>query len=143
MFKKMLMSLFVVFAVAVPGVALAQDAMGEGLSELLPALVAAAQGGQWNLVIALALMVVVALATKVKFVAAWIPPKAKPWVAAVAGVLGAVATVVVGGGTWGAAVMSGLVTGAAASGFWSLIGKHVFGTKKNVENPDLQEGEVE
>ena len=59
------------------------------------------------------------------------PKAAKPWVAAVAGVLAAIATTVITTGDWLSAVLNGLVTGAAATGLWELIGKRFLKKKED------------
>ena len=74
-------------------------------------------------------MVLVFLLTKVKFIDNLLPAKAKPWIAAVAGILAAVATTVITTGNWLTAVLAGLTTGAAATGLWELIGKRVLARK--------------
>lgn len=122
--KKFLLALAIL---AVPSTALAQDVDPDSLGDLVPALVAAVQGGQWSLVVSLALMVLVFLATKIPFIKEWLPRAALPWVSAVSAVVMSVAVTAMTSGDWLAAVLNGLVTGAAASGFWSLVGKRVLG----------------
>jgi len=130
MLKTAKTALFTLVALLVPVLAFAQDAApeatevpAEDFGELLNMLIEAAKGGEWSIFVAALIMVLVFLATKIKFIDNLLPAKAKPWVAAVAGVLGAVATVAMTTGDWLQAVLSGLVTGAAASGLWELIGK--------------------
>ena len=105
---------------------------------LITALVAAAKGGQWALVAAFGLMVAI-WALKTFFWKA-LPPKAMPWVAAVAGVLLSFAATLQGGASWFQAAVAGLVTGAAASGLWSLVGKHLLPTKKEPQESAPVEG---
>ena len=109
----------------VPSLAFAQDeaAAPDELGELIPALIAAAKGGEWSVFVALVIMVLVFLATKVQFIDNVLPKAAKPWVAVIAGVLSAIAATVYTTGDWVQAILGGLVTGAAASGLWELIGK--------------------
>jgi len=130
MLKNAKLALFTLVALLVPVLAFAQDAApeatevpAEDFGELLNMMITAAKGGEWSLFVAALIMVLVFLATKIKFIDNLLPASAKPWVAAVAGVLGAVATVAMTTGDWLQAVLSGLVTGAAASGLWELIGK--------------------
>lgn len=132
MLKTAKTALFTLVALLVPVLAFAQDAAPEAteaptedFGELLNMLIEAAKGGEWSIFVAALIMVLVFLATKIKFIDNLLPAKAKPWVAAVAGVLGAVATVAMTTGDWLQAVLSGLVTGAAASGLWELIGKRI------------------
>lgn len=122
---KYLLSLLILL---VPSVALAQEPPStfEGLVE---GMVDAAKGSQWSVFVSLLIMVLVFLATKIPVIHEYLPPAARPWVAAVAGVLAAVSAEAFTSGDWMKAVMSGLVTGAAASGFWSLVGRHTLGRK--------------
>jgi len=131
MLKNAKIALFTLVALLVPVLAFAQTAApdvteeaSKDFGELLNVMVNAAKGGEWSLFVAALIMVLVFLATKIKFIDNLLPTKAKPWVAAVAGVLGAIATVAMTTGDWLQAILSGLVTGAAASGLWELVGKH-------------------
>lgn len=99
------------------------QALGDNPLELVPAIIEAAKGGQWSLFASMLIMLLVFLMTKVEFIAKALPDAAKPWVAAAAGVLAAVGATAATTGNWGQAIMSGLVTGAAASGLWELVGK--------------------
>lgn len=58
------------------------------------------------------------------------PTSALPWVSAGMGIVASVATDLIAGGTWYVAIFNGLLLGAAASGMWSLVGKHVFVKKE-------------
>lgn len=147
MLKTAKTALFTLVALLVPVLAFAQDAAPEAteaptedFGELLNMMIAAAKGGEWSLFVAALIMVLVFLATKIKFIDNLLPAKAKPWVAAVAGVLGAVATVAMTTGDWLQAVLSGLVTGAAASGLWELIGKRILKKDAPAEEPATTEG---
>jgi hypothetical protein len=116
---------------AVPSLAFAQTAgapPSDDLGGMVSLIVDAAKGGQWGVFASLAIMILVFLATKVPFVQDWLPSAARPWVAAGAGVLGAVAATVLTTGDWVQAILSGFLTGAAASGLWSLVGRHVLKT---------------
>jgi drug/metabolite transporter (DMT)-like permease len=70
-----------------------------------------------------------------------VPAKALPWVAVGVGVLTAVATKLAGiaMGTptteWLTVIGSGVISGATASGLWSLLGKHFFGAKAAPQDP--------
>jgi hypothetical protein len=109
---------------ALPSLALAQDAgIPDDLGGLVTGTAEAVKGGHWSMVVALAIMILVFFATKVPLVKSRLPSAARPWVAAVAGVLAVVAATVYTSGDWMSAVLQGLVTGAAASGFWELVGK--------------------
>lgn len=62
------------------------------------------------------------------------PTNYLPWVSAAMGIVVSVATDLIAGGTWYYAIFNGLLIGAAASGMWSLVGKHVL-VKKTAEEP--------
>jgi len=96
-------------------------------------MIAAAKGGEWSLFVAALIMVLVFLLTKVKFIDNLLPSASKPWIAAVAGILAAVATTVITTGNWLTAVLAGFTTGAAASGLWELIGKRILKKKTPAE----------
>jgi uncharacterized membrane protein len=147
MLKTAKTALFTLVALLVPVLAFAQDAApeatevpAEDFGELVNMMISAAKGGEWSLFVAALIMVLVFLATKIKFIDNLLPAAAKPWVAAVAGVLGAVATVAMTTGDWLQAVLSGLVTGAAASGLWELIGKRILKKDAPAEEPATTEG---
>ena len=147
MLKNAKLALFTLVALLVPVLAFAQDAApeatevpAEDFGELVNMMISAAKGGEWSLFVAALIMVLVFLATKIKFIDNLLPASAKPWVAAVAGVLGAVATVAMTTGDWLQAVLSGLVTGAAASGLWELIGKRILKKDAPAEEPATTEG---
>ena len=138
MLKKYAAALFTMAFFTMPALAFAQDEAPvppDGLGEMISALIAAAQGGQWSIFASLIIMVLVFLATRIKFISDLIPKVARPWVAAIAGVLAAVAATAFTTGDWLQAILGGLVTGAAASGLWELVGKHVTGGKKEEEAP--------
>jgi uncharacterized membrane protein len=127
MMKTIKTTIFTLVAMLVPALAFAQDAAPAApeadISEFVQMMITAAKGGEWSLFVAALIMVLVFLTTKVKFIDNLIPNKAKPWIAAVAGILAAVATTVITTGNWLTAVLAGLTTGAAATGLWELIGK--------------------
>lgn len=131
--RKLLSLLTFASAWLMSGLAFAQDAPvpPEGL-EALPVLIEAAQGGQWSLFVSLLIMVLVWLTTKMPGLKDLIKGEAKIWTAAVAGILGAVATSVYVGDThdaagWISAVLQGLTVGLASGGLWSLVGRKVAG----------------
>jgi hypothetical protein len=129
MLKKISFGLVGLAAFLVPSLAFAQDLDPEDLGALIPAVVAAAKGGEWSVFAALVIMILVFLATKIPFVDNLLPKGAKPWVATIAGVLAAVAGTAFTTGDWMQAILGGLVTGAAASGLWELVGKHFMKSK--------------
>ena len=91
---------------------------------LLGAFLNASKGGQWGLAAATGIMVAIWVLRK--FFWKSIPGKLIPWVSSGAGVILAVAASLVGGADITSALSAGLVTGTAASGLWSLVGKHLF-----------------
>lgn len=130
-------TIFTLVAMLVPTLAFAQDAAPAApeadVSEFVQMMITAAKGGEWSLFVAALIMVLVFLMTKVKFIGDLLPSAAKPWVAAVAGMLTAVATTVITTGNWLTAALAGFTTGAAAAGLWSLIGKKILDRNKPAE----------
>lgn len=130
-----------------PGLAFAQEAAPaapDDLGDMISQIIAAAQGGEWSVFAALIIMILVYLATRVKFISDLLPKAAIPWVAASAGMLAAVASIAFTEGDWLKAILGGLVTGAAASGLWELIGRQISkkASKDEEAKPD-EEGEAE
>lgn len=126
--------LFGLFLLAIPSVALAQEVPNpDDLGALVDGLVEAVKGSEWSVVVSLALMIAIFLLTKVPVVRDWLPAKARPWVAAIAGVVLAVVTTALTTGDWLTAALNGLTTGAAASGLWSLIGKRLLQKEAEVK----------
>lgn len=112
--------------------ALAQDAVEAiptDLGEMIKVLAEAAKGGKWSIVVSVGIMLLVFLATKIKFIGDLLPSSWKPWIAVSAGVLSSIAATGFATGNWITAVLNGLVTGAAASGFWDLVGKKLLKKK--------------
>ena len=105
----------------------------EEIVGIIGQLVAAAKGGHWALVAAFGIMVAVWALRK--FFWKSLPAKAIPWVAAGVGVLLSFAATLQGGASWTQAVVVGLVTGSAASGLWSMVGKHLLGGEPKKEEP--------
>jgi hypothetical protein len=60
----------------------------------------------------------------------WLPVWVRPWIAAGLGIASSVVAVLIVGGDWPSALVTGFVTGSAASGLWSLALKHAMTTKK-------------
>lgn len=94
---------------------------------------------------AIGVLVMVLTWTFNQFFKGKISTAALPFVSAALGVLTSIAanlTALAIGVTpmgWVSAILTGLTTGAAASGFWSLIGKKVFGSA-NTSSPSTQAG---
>lgn len=118
--KKLLFVSTLSIASLFPVIAFAQD---DELGGLIKGAVDAAKGGDWALLVSMAIMILVFLATKVPLLSKLLPDPAKPWVAAGAGVLSAVVATAMTTGDWLQAVLHGFVTGAAASGLWELVGR--------------------
>lgn len=97
--------------------------------ETLKNLIDAAQGGEWGVFTGLLLTILVWLTARLVPLLsrskAGIPRGWLPWISSLTGVLGAVALALVQEQPWYSAIWSGLVVGAAASGFWSLVGRHL------------------
>jgi len=79
-------------------------------------------GKVWN-GISLILMVLTFVFFKVK---PGLPVKYAVWIAAGLGIATNIVSAIVAGVGWGDALIAGLFQGAAAGGFWTMIGKHIF-----------------
>jgi hypothetical protein len=55
-----------------------------------------------------------------------LPVKYAVWIAAGLGIATNIVSAIIGGVDWGPAVATGLTQGAAAGGFWTMFGKHIF-----------------
>jgi len=96
------------------------------LGGFLGFVVSAFQAHQWGLAAAAVVMLVVWVVGKLlKPDNRWLP-----LVSAGVAVLMGIVTGIAGGVVWYEALFNGLLVGTAASGFWSLVGKHIFGPKK-------------
>jgi len=97
------------------------------MEQIITTLIDAATQGQWVVVAGAAVMVLVAVIQwGAKTFAKRIPAKAMPWVSAAAGTLSGVGLgLLTAKIAWWQAALGGLVAGAAASGLWSLVGKHL------------------
>jgi hypothetical protein len=87
--------------------------------------VAFKEGRVWNGV-SILLMLLTFLFGKVK---KDIPVKYLPWIAASLGIATNIVSAVLGGVDVESAIANGFLHGAAAAGFWSMIGKHIFRSK--------------
>lgn len=82
-----------------------------------------------------------------------LPVKYAVWIAAGLGIATNIVSAIVGGVDWGPALTAGLFQGAAAGGFWTMAGKHIFRSKEEkakrvaaremAENGEKASGEVE
>lgn len=100
--------------------------------DLVPALVIAAQGGQWSLFAALIIMFLVWAVTKAPLISNLIKGEAKVWTASIAGTLLAVGTSIFVQtpdtvGEWLSTIFSGLTVGLAATGMWELVHRKASG----------------
>lgn len=147
MLKKWFMAVLVTLCMAMPSLAFAQDAgVDAGVAavevaaeaapavtavppegfDLIPAMISAAQGGDWGIFVALLIMALVWLVTKVPFIADLIQGEAKVWVSAVSGTLLAVGVAIFTSNPgsvveWLSTIFSGLMVGLAATGLWELF----------------------
>ena len=110
-------------------VALAQEATPpDDVTGIVKTLVEAFKGGNWHIFASVVIMAVVWLATKAPGLSGLIKGKAKVWVAAVAGILSAVAvTAFTTGGDWMTAIGNGLAVGLGATGLFELVRRQVSG----------------
>lgn len=96
----------------------------DDLGGILSAIVDAFKAKNWGILAGLVIMLVV---WGVKKFIPKIPTNYLPWISAALGMLAAMATDLISGGTWYVVLFNGLLVGAAASGLWSLVGKQIFG----------------
>lgn len=96
------------------------------VSDIFSKLMEAFNGGDWALFASLCVVAVVWLLTHEKSpLTAAIKGPARVWVAAVCGVVGAIAVAVSMGTPWPAAIMNGLAVGTSATGVFELIKRTV------------------
>lgn len=87
-------------------------------------MIEAAQNGQWAVLASLILMVLIGAIRAVGSTA--LPKKYLPLLTAgIAMLASTAAALAVPGVVWWQALLAGLVIGTSASGFWSLLGKHL------------------
>jgi uncharacterized low-complexity protein len=97
--------------------------------DVVAQLVDAAKGGQWSLVAAFVVMLLVYVVKRFGLKDK-LPSKAVPWVAAGCSMAGYVAAaLMVEGAAVGEALIGGMATGAAAVGLWEMLFKHFLGKK--------------
>ncbi len=96
----------------------------ENIGGLVEEMISAYNGKDWSILAGLSIMLLIWIIKR--FIWTSLPVSVLPWLAAGLGVLAAVATALTLGQLWWKAILNGLTTGAAASGLWSLVGKHVF-----------------
>jgi hypothetical protein len=92
---------------------------------LLPALMAAIRSGNWAVVASLGIMLAIYLLRMFVLPKLKVSASKLPYISAGVGILIAFAANLGAGQSWIAALLSGLTMGAAASGFWSLIGSSI------------------
>jgi len=99
------------------------------MDALVQQLIAAAKTGQWVIVAGVAiLLLVLAARWLVGLAGREIPTKALPWISAILGTLAAVGAALCSAIKipWWQAAMGGLISGATASGLWSLLGSQLW-----------------
>jgi glucose-6-phosphate-specific signal transduction histidine kinase len=101
---------------------------------LVTLLAQAVKDRDWSLVVALVIMLLVAVGNfvliKLNILGDERRKLALPWLAAISGTLVLSASTLIAGGSWWQAVIAGLVTGAAATGLWELVFRHVLAAAK-------------
>lgn len=106
---------------------------------LVQALAQAVRDKDWALVVAFALMLIVALGNFILLKFGILSEEnrklALPWIASISATLVLSASTLIAGGDWWQAILAGLVTGAAATGLWELIFKHVVKLFQKPEAP--------
>ena len=87
-------------------------------------MIEAFKSKNWGLAVGLLLMLLVFVLRKTPLLAK-VPTKAMPWVAAALGVVGTVSTGLASGVLWYEALIHGVFLGAAATGLWEMVFKHL------------------
>lgn len=119
----------------VSSVALAQDTVPEQAPEIINVLVSSFKDGQWHIFASAVIMACVWLITKAPGLSGLIKGKAKVWVAAVVGILSAVAvTAFTTDGDWFAAIANGFAVGLSATGLFELIRRKVSNEAIDADN---------
>ncbi len=96
------------------------------ITDMFNVVMNAFQGGNWVLfATTLVMMVVWALTHPKSPLNGLIKGEAKIWVAAVCGVVGAVAATVAAGGSWVAGITSGVTIGLSATGLVELLRRRI------------------
>ncbi len=90
-------------------------------------LIQAIQDKDWKLMVALIIMLLLVIANSIvmKFLPDDKRKIALPWIAVGTSCLLFSASVLIAGGSWWDAILAGFVTGAAATGLWELVGRHI------------------
>jgi hypothetical protein len=91
-------------------------------------IVTAAHSREWSVVVGLVIMLLIWL---LGFFWTALPNAYLPTIAVCVGVVASVGAELTVGGVWWKAILSGLTTGTAATGLWELLGKKLFGSRKN------------
>jgi len=101
----------------------------EDAGGLVVQIIQAAKDKNWQLLVAMIVMLIVALANFVLIKLDILTEEARkialPWISAASGCLVVFASTLLAGGSWWTAILAGFVTGAAAVGLWELVFKHV------------------
>ena len=92
-------------------------------STLASLLIDAAESARWAVLAGGILMALIWVFRRVT--AGRLPARFAPLIAAGVAVVVSVAGGLIGGAEWYDALLTGLLVGGAASGFWSLVGKHL------------------
>ena len=96
---------------------------------LATAIIDAFEGARWGVAAGAILLALVWIFRKLT--AGRLPPKLAPIISAAVAVVLAMAGGLYGGAVWYDAVLTGLLVGGAASGFWSLLGKYILPLPKS------------
>lgn len=87
---------------------------------------------EWGVLIGFILMLIVFLVVKYLWKA--FPAKWLPYMSIALGVIGDVGwQLAIGSQTWWRAILSGLTSGATATGLWELLGKKLFGSMSDAQ----------
>ena len=98
-------------------------------------LIEAAKDGYWGILAGFLVMLLLFILDKFVGIKKRVGAKALPWVAAVLGIVSAMAVELTTGVQWGQALLHGFTAGATAVGLWELIFKHALKKKAEEASP--------
>ena len=94
---------------------------------LIATIISAAKDKNWTLMVSAILMLLVFFTKTILL--RFLPDAAKkaalPWISVGGATIVVTAATLASGGPWWEAINGGFITGTAASGLWSLVGKHI------------------
>jgi hypothetical protein len=134
------MNKFLVFSLMTltSATAFAQAVAPETPEAIVGALASAFSGGQWHLFASAVILALVWLVTKAPVLSNLIKGKGKVWLAAITGILSAVAvTAFTTNGDWFAAIANGAAVGFSATGLFELLNRKASNKPIDADNDGI------